>query len=314
MKRGKLAKTASIMASQVPRTGQTGEEAGPLDQDAITHKPLHQLYDGFANMYKQAEESANLDDAIRELQDATKPTNGIQRAKILLRLAAALQERHRRKQSLPDRQGAAALLLESADQVPDDHLDKPEMLHRSAKAYIDIFQRGRSLDDLALARRQLREIVRVAKADDPMLVKVFRQLAVAHQWEYVATKDCTILDEVARCLASALKLTAKGHPQRHLALYEQGKAYSAKSDTTGEVAFLEVAARQFKHALDCVPKGDPLQVQCGALRFTEMARLVPRHKGNGESPDIDGLPRGISELPLSELCSSERDPTDDSQP
>lgn len=277
---------------------QAGEEAGPPDQDAITDKPLHQLYDDFANMYKQVEESADLDDAICKLQDATTPADGIERAKALLRLAAALQERHRRTQSLPDRQASAALLLESADQVSDDHVDKAEMLHRSAKAYTDLFQQGRSLDDLALARRQLQEVLRVTKTDGPMQAQVFRQLAVAHQWEYAATKDLTILDEVVRCLTLALELTAKGHPQWLELIQLLASAAQSKYQRTGETSDLGTVIEHLESKLAVMPRRNPRRTyELGALGGLHFDLYLKTHELAALERSIDLFEDVLNQLP-----------------
>ena len=286
------------MASQAPRTGQAGGEAGPPDQNAIPHKPLHQLYDDFANMYKQIEESADLDNAIRELQDAITPAGGIERAKAHLRLAAALQERHLRTKSTPDRRASAALLLESANQVPDDHVDKAEMLHRSAGAYIDIFQQGRSLEDLALARRQLQEILRVAKADDPTLVKAFRQLAVVHRSEYLATKDLMLLDDVARCLTSALELTPKGHPQwLHLTTLLVSAAQS-KYQRTGETDDLRTLIEHLESKLAVMPRRNPKRTyELGALGGLHFDLYRKTHELAALERSIDLFEDVLNQLP-----------------
>ena len=141
--------------------------------------------------------------------------------------------------------------------TPKSHptwLDRSRVLATAAEAKYD---RTGQVEDLRTSIKYWEMMLLGMPTDDPGRTRLVGDVGGAYLVLHSKTGDLDALNKCMGVFEEHIVQFPDDHQQRPLVLVRQGIAHIAKFEITGEVAYLEVGARQLKHGLDGMPKGDP---------------------------------------------------------
>lgn len=236
------------------------------DLDPIAQMTLSELMNNYTLEYRRVQKLEDLEEVISELHDNLEPDEGIDGARAFLRIAAAYRGKYQRTKLPEDAQAFTMLFVQATEAVPDNHSDKPEILRASATACFRLFEQTKSMEDLSMAKQQLRTLLEIVRGDDSMQSMVFQQLAAAQQAEFNVTKSMSTLDDLTRCLESSLQLTPKSRPEWLKRSQLLASAAHIKYEKTAEVGDLKTSIGHWESLLTVIPEEDAYRLQTlGAL-------------------------------------------------
>ena len=118
------------------------------------------------------------------------------------------------------------------------------------------YSESRDVKDAKSAIKHAQDILDYQPEDYALSHEQLAKLGSAYRLAGVRHRDTEILDKAIGLFDNILDTMAEDHAFRAEALCQHGKVYEAKYEVTGEVAFLEVAARQAKEAVELTPQSD----------------------------------------------------------